>query len=132
LSVFNIKQLPKPINHLQGFVKNTNTKEAIANASIRWEQDNQNVNIKTNEFGWFNVTVPDTILYSMTAFASGYVDTTEIVSHQFIEYADTLYYKDFYLTQIPVSIIDSEYIVYFDFNKAKLSIKANSTLDSIL
>jgi outer membrane protein OmpA-like peptidoglycan-associated protein len=68
----------------------------------------------------------------MTAFAKGYVDTTEMVSHQFIEYADTLYYKDFYLTQIPVSKIDSEYFVYFDFNKAKLSIKANSTLDSIL
>lgn len=132
LSVFNIKQLPNPINHLQGFVKNTNTKEAVANASIKWEQDNQNVNIKTNEFGWYNVTVPDTILYSMTAFASGYVDTTEIVSHQFIESTDSLFYKDFYLTQIPVSIIDSEYFVYFDFNKAKLSIKATSTLDSIL
>jgi outer membrane protein OmpA-like peptidoglycan-associated protein len=131
LAVFNIKQLPKPKNHLQGFVKNINTKETIANAAIKWEQDNQKINIKTNELGWYNVNVPDTLLYSMTASASGYIDTTEIVSHLFIEYADTLFYKDFYLTQIPVSIIDSDYFVYFDFNRAKLTPKANITLDSI-
>jgi outer membrane protein OmpA-like peptidoglycan-associated protein len=132
LSVFNIKQMPNPTNHLQGYVKNAKTKEAITTASIKWQQDNQNILIQTNDYGWYDVTVPDTLLYSMTAFAKGYVDTTEMVSHQFIEYADTLFYKDFYLTQIPVAIIDSEYFVYFDFNKAKLSIKATSTLDSIL
>jgi outer membrane protein OmpA-like peptidoglycan-associated protein/tetratricopeptide (TPR) repeat protein len=131
LSIFNIKQLPKPKNHLQGYVKNVSTNEAIAKASIKWVQENQNIQIQTNDFGFYEVIVPDTLLNTMTAFATSYRDTTEIVSHQFVEYADTLLYKDFYLTPIPVVSVDSEYFVYFDFNDTKLTSKATTTLDSL-
>ncbi len=133
LELFTIRRLPSPINTIIGTVRNSTTQEAINNIAFNWLTNGKLAKVNVNNMGIYNLTVTDTINYTVTLSSANYADTSVVVSHIFRTPEDSVLYQDFYLRPLPpiVAAFDKDYTLYFDFDKASLNDSSILVLKSL-